>query len=260
MLIENVQHPRRLQNQSHARQPIGQIAKINAFSDRIRNEVVGKRVSTGPHAVTYDHAHYKILQSRFVMLATHSVGCYVSLGTWYLFGIQPNIRRYESMATTTRNLKFFVLFILCAAFAPMSAANAQSPFKNLAGTWSGSGSVKLANGKSEKLRCKAYYTRKSGGKGLGMAIRCASAANKFSLRANMTYAGGSVSGNWSETNFNASGGLSGKASANRISVAIRGGISGSMSVSVNGKSQRVSLSTKGQSAFRGVNISFRKRG
>ncbi len=158
--------------------------------------------------------------------------------------------------------KYFVAFILAGAFfAPFTstAAVAGSPFTVLAGTWSGSGSVRLSNGKKERLKCKAYYTKKSGGKGLGMAIRCASSANKFSLRATLTYSGGAVSGSWSETNFNASGGLSGKASSNRLSLAIQGGLSGSLSVSVNGSSQKVSLSASGDSTFRGVNISFRKK-
>ncbi len=154
---------------------------------------------------------------------------------------------------------FQVLFFAVAVLLPTAPAFADSPFGSLAGSWSGSGSVRLSNGKSERLRCKAYYTRKSGGSGLGMAIRCASASNKFTLRATLKYSGGSVSGNWTETNFNASGGLSGSASASKMNLAVRGALSGSLSVSVNGRSQSLSMSAKGDSAFRGVNISLRKR-
>ena len=93
-----------------------------------------------------------------------------------------------------------------------------------------------------------------------MSIRCASPGNKFFLRAQLKNSGGVVSGSWTETNYNATGNLNGKASANKLSLAIKGGISGYLSVSVNGRSQKLSLMTKGNdAAFRGVKISLRKR-
>ena len=164
------------------------------------------------------------------------------------------------MASRTFITYFQTILFAVAVLMPLAPAHAGSPFTTLAGTWSGSGKVRLSNGKSEKLRCKAYYTNKSGGTNLGMSIRCASTSNKFNLRAKLSYSGGTVSGSWSETNYNASGALSGKASNSKIRVSVQGGISGSLSVSINGRSQRVSMSTSGDSAFRGINISLRKRG
>ncbi|MGH1420027.1 MAG: hypothetical protein ACRBCJ_14315 [Hyphomicrobiaceae bacterium] len=152
------------------------------------------------------------------------------------------------------------ILFAAAVLMPLAPAHAGNPFTSLAGTWSGSGKVRLSNGKSEKLRCKAYYTNKSGGTNLGMSIRCASTSNKFNLRAKLSYAGGKVSGSWTETNYNASGALSGRASTSKINVSIQGGISGSMSVFINGRSQRVSMRTSDDTAFRGINISLRKRG
>ena len=164
------------------------------------------------------------------------------------------------MASRSFITYFQTLLFAIAVLVPMAPANAGSPFPTLLGTWSGSGSVRLSNGKKERLRCKAYYTKKSGGSALGMAIRCANQSNKFTLRVKLKYSGGAVSGSWTETNFNASGGLSGKASSKRISLAVNGGISGSLSVSINGRSQNVSMSASGDSAFVGVNIKLRKRG
>ncbi len=138
----------------------------------------------------------------------------------------------------------------------VTPAAADSPFASLAGTWSGSGQIKLEGGKSESIRCKAYYTTNSGGAGLGMAIRCASASNKIEMRANLTYTEGKVSGSWEERTFNAAGQVSGKAAANNLNLAIDGGgLNGSMSVRLGQTSQLVSISTTG-SAFRGLNLSL----
>ncbi len=164
------------------------------------------------------------------------------------------------MATRSFITYFQTVLFAVALVMPLAPAHADSPFTTLAGTWSGSGKVRLSNGKSERLRCKAYYTNKSGGKNLGMSIRCASTSNKFYLRASLSYSGGTISGSWTETNYNASGGLSGRASSSKINVAIQGGISGSLSVLIDGRSQRVNMSASGESSFRGINIKLRKRG
>lgn len=140
------------------------------------------------------------------------------------------------------------------AILTSAAAAAENPFPSLTGSWSGSGHVRLANGQTEALKCKAYYTSKSGGSGLGLAIRCASASNKIDMRASLEYSGGSVSGSWEERSFNAAGNVTGKASGNRLSLSINGGgLTGSMSVTTSGTSQSVNISTEGV-GFKGVSI------
>ena len=89
-----------------------------------------------------------------------------------------------------------VALILAAAnlgLAHAAPAKAEGPFAGLNGSWTGSGQIRLANGESEALKCKAYYTPKDG-TGLGLAIRCASASNKIDLRANLVSQSGRVSG------------------------------------------------------------------
>lgn len=150
----------------------------------------------------------------------------------------------------------FLMAVATASLLGVAPAAADSPFASLAGTWSGAGQIKLEGGKSENIRCKAYYTTNAGGAGLGMAIRCASASNKIEMRAALTYADGKVSGDWEERTFNAAGKVNGKAAANNLSLAIDGGgLSGSMSVRLGQSSQLVSISTTG-SAFRGLNLSL----
>lgn len=143
-----------------------------------------------------------------------------------------------------------------ALLAMALPVRAENPFVSLGGSWSGSGQITLDSGKTESIRCRGYYNNK-GSDQLGLAIRCASASNKIEMRADLNYTAGSVSGTWEERTFNATGSITGKASANRLTLAISGGVAGSMSVSLNGASQQVSINTEG-TAFRGVSIHMSK--
>lgn len=97
---------------------------------------------------------------------------------------------------------------------------------------------------------KGYYTNSNGPNSLGLSIRCANASAKVELRASLNYANGSVSGDWEERTYNQSGSVAGKASSNRLSLAISGGITGSMNVSISGGSHQVSVSTRRPDAQR----------
>jgi hypothetical protein len=144
--------------------------------------------------------------------------------------------------------------VACGLFA--GPANAASPFAQLDGTWSGSGRINLTDGKSEALKCTAYYTPK--GAEVGVALRCASASNKVELRAKLVADGSRVSGSWEERTFNASGTVTGQASPTQIKLAITGGgFSGSMTVTTTGQSQVVSVSTNGL-ALKGVSVKLQR--
>lgn len=147
---------------------------------------------------------------------------------------------------------------LAGLLAVSAAALAQSsgPFSSLAGSWSGAGQIRLADGKTEALKCKAYYTDKDKGVQMSLALRCASASNKIDLRAALASNAGRVSGNWEERQFNAAGDVTGQATANKLNLAISGGgLSGTMAVATNGSNQTVSITTEGV-AFKGVNIAL----
>jgi hypothetical protein len=141
------------------------------------------------------------------------------------------------------------------AFA--GAAHAASPFSSLGGTWSGSGHVRLENGRSEAIRCTANYVPRSGGAALGLSLRCASASNRIELRASLTLEGSRVSGSWEERSFNASGGVSGQASGSSVRLRFSGSIAGSMVVTTSGRSQSISVRTD-TTALKGVNVSLRR--
>lgn len=147
--------------------------------------------------------------------------------------------------------------IAFAAAALPAGAN-DGAFSALDGAWSGSGSVRLENGKTERLKCKGYYNAKTGNS-LGMAINCGNASFKINMRANLRNAGGAISGTWEEREFNQAGDVSGKATGSGFSLKFTGALSGSMSVSMTGTKQTVSISTGGP-GFTGVNLQFAKSG
>lgn len=147
---------------------------------------------------------------------------------------------------------------MCAPMVFTTAASAgDDPFAGLAGAWSGSGSVRLENGSTERLKCKGYYNAKANG--LGMAINCGNAGFKINMRAQLTNAGGAISGTWEEREFNQTGNISGRATGSGFSLKFSGAITGSMSVTMSGSTQNVSISTGGP-GFTGVNLSFAKNG
>lgn len=136
-------------------------------------------------------------------------------------------------------------------------AMADGAFASFGGTWRGAGSVTLSGGQTERLSCKAYYTPKNSGSELGIALSCASPANKIELRANLNSSGNSVSGSWEERAFNSSGSISGKADGGKMNLSISGTLKGTMSISTGGSSQSVTIRTDG-TGFKAVNLKLSK--
>lgn len=145
--------------------------------------------------------------------------------------------------------------LLLTANSSFALADASGLFKQLSGSWRGSGTLTLTGGARERLSCRGYYNVKSGGSGLSVAILCNSPNYKVELRSNLLNSGGGVSGSWEERTFHATGGISGRASGNRLSLSINGAVSGSISIISNGGSQTVNISTAG-TGFTGVSLSL----
>lgn len=123
-----------------------------------------------------------------------------------------------------------------------SEADPSNPFDILLGSWRGSGQIQLSQGKTERVKCNAYYT--GGGSQLGMAIRCQSESSNVEIRSKLSQSGGRVTGTWEERNFNAEGNASGQATNGKITLSISGSVIGSMQVSYSASRQSVSISTQ----------------
>ena len=117
------------------------------------------------------------------------------------------------------------------------------PFAGFAGNWTGSGSITVSNGTSERIRCRAKYAVSDGGTGLQQDLRCASDSYKFEVNSNVTSTGGGgIMGSWTELTRNVSGNVSGNAAGGRIDANVEGvGFSAGLSVSTTGNSQSVTI-------------------
>jgi hypothetical protein len=129
-----------------------------------------------------------------------------------------------------------------------SASHAQSaPFAGMAGVWSGSGTITLDSGASERIRCRATYAVSSDGNGLNQNLVCASDSYKFDLRSDVIAKNGSLSGTWSETSRNVTGSLEGRAGAGLFNVVVSApAFTANLSMKTSGNKQTVSITSQSQ--------------
>jgi hypothetical protein len=136
--------------------------------------------------------------------------------------------------------------LLAAALLSSTALAASGPFANLAGAWSGGGTLTMANGETERLRCRATYNVGNAGTDLRLSLRCASQSYNFDLGSAVVYQGGRISGTWSEASRNASGTVSGRATADHVEAAASGqSFSANLSLTTRGNRQTVSIRAPG---------------
>jgi hypothetical protein len=129
----------------------------------------------------------------------------------------------------------------------LSAATAEpGPFAGLAGSWSGGGTVALANGPRERIRCRAHYSVGGGGTSLQQSLRCASDSYRFDLSSNVQAQGAQISGTWSEASRNIQGVLFGQVQPGRISVNVTGpAFVANLSLATHGDKQSVTINSTG---------------
>jgi hypothetical protein len=139
---------------------------------------------------------------------------------------------------------------------PSAAPVDASPlFKQLAGSWRGSGDLVLDDGTREALSCTGYYVLKSEGRGLSIASLCNSPKQKFEFRSLVTDSGSGISGQWEERTYHASGQVSGKADGAAINLSFSGTIEGTVAIALKGQTHSVSVTAAG-SGIKGVTISL----
>ena len=151
---------------------------------------------------------------------------------------------------------------ICALTAPLILMSLATPsladptFEPLLGSWGGSGTYKLQDGTSEKLKCDAYYT--GSGSQLGIAVRCAGQTNKIEMRSKLSASGTSLSGNWEERTYNAGGNVTGKLTDTKLSLSFTGGVAGSISITYDRTKQNVAIATEGTS-LKSVTVSLSRK-
>lgn len=152
-----------------------------------------------------------------------------------------------------------VTMTLAVAASPASAQYAMmSPFRAMAGSWSGGGMISMANGERERLRCRANYDVARAGDELRLNLRCASASYNFDLTSDVQDRGGAISGEWTEASRNAAGTLSGRAVGDHVEAEARGqNFAANLSLTTRGNRQTVSIRPAG-SDIRDVTLALNR--
>jgi hypothetical protein len=93
----------------------------------------------------------------------------------------------------------------------------------LSGSWSGSGSVMLPSGNTEKARCKVSF-RKEGGKNYGMNAVCASSSARVAQTANLEQVGPNrYAGDFTNQEYGVTGSIVLTVSGSSLSASMQGG-------------------------------------
>jgi hypothetical protein len=138
----------------------------------------------------------------------------------------------------------FAFAVALTAMSGPAKAN-ESPFGAMNGAWSGGGTITLASGAKEQIRCRATNAVDGSGANLQLTLRCASDSYKFELQSNVNHNAGAVSGTWAETTHRVGGTITGSASANRIAVRVEGTIAAMLTVSTKADKQQISIEAPG---------------
>lgn len=120
-------------------------------------------------------------------------------------------------STLVRRLTAGLVF---AATATTSLAAGATPVGDLPGRWSGWGSVTLASGQSEQVKCVATYFVE--GPSVRQNLRCASQSYKIDAVATLSVANGRVTGAWEERTWSVGGSVTGKVNDKGFDLAING--------------------------------------
>ena len=152
------------------------------------------------------------------------------------------------------------LFLISSPVSAQSPADAATggTFAGLGGNWSGTGTIFVADGGSERIRCRATYTVGAGNMTLQQNLRCASDSYKFELTTDIKSNGGNVTGYWSEATRNINGTLEGSGGSGQFNVLVSAnGFAAELNLTLNGGKQTIVMSSK-NTDLRGLNISMSK--
>jgi hypothetical protein len=155
------------------------------------------------------------------------------------------------------NLRHFRNGAVAAAIvlAPAIVQADSAPFANFAGNWSGNGTISIADGGTERIRCRGTYTVDGSGNNLHQVLRCASDSYKFELTSDVAASGSSISGSWNEASRGVNGSIQGSIANGQINALVQtNGYAATFSVATRGNKQSVNISSKGE--LRGVTISL----
>lgn len=146
----------------------------------------------------------------------------------------------------SRRAQIIAVFAILASAIPQANAAGDAMVAALAGRWSGWGSIVMAGGATEKVRCVVTYDVAGNGAALRQVLRCASASYRVDADADLEIAGDLVSGRWSEHNYAAEGSVTGRVSPAGMNVAIEGDhFSAAMALTATACRQAITIAPRG---------------
>ncbi|MEH2509692.1 hypothetical protein V1291_001046 [Nitrobacteraceae bacterium AZCC 1564] len=162
-----------------------------------------------------------------------------------LSGLGFNLRHFRGGALAA------AIFVMAPAVVHADSA----PFANFAGNWSGNGTISIAEGGTERIRCRGTYTVDGSGNNLHQVLRCASDSYKFELTSDVAASGSNISGSWNEASRGINGSIQGSVANGQINALVQtNGYAATFNVVTRGNKQSVNISSKGE--LRGVNITL----
>jgi hypothetical protein len=133
------------------------------------------------------------------------------------------------------------------------------PFAAMAGSWSGGGTLTTSSGERNRLRCRAHYAAGRASRSLQLSIRCASDSYNFDLASSIVEKSGRIHGQWSESNYNVAGTVSGRLSGDHIrATASSSSFTAGLALTTRGNRQSVSITPR-DAFITSVHIALRKR-
>ena len=134
--------------------------------------------------------------------------------------------------------------ILAAALAsPGEAASLKAsgdPFDQLSGDWKGGGTAVPADGPPKEVSCSVTY--RGAGSNIAQNLRCTGNDYEINTTLKLTYKEGKIKGSWSESTYDANGGVTGTAKGNTIHALITGDkFSGRMSIKVSDAGHSINI-------------------
>ena len=156
-------------------------------------------------------------------------------------------------------MKALAGLVVAASAMVLGPGLAQSdPLGDLNGFWSGTGSVVLSGGNTERVKCQVFYKSGEGSTQIRQTMRCASTDYTINSLAELRVKGNQVTGSWEERTYSAKGEVTGRYSGEGFVLSIQGAnFTAAMNVSLSNCKQSISITPKGLDVTR-VTIALAK--
>lgn len=120
------------------------------------------------------------------------------------------------------------------------------PIEEMAGYWTGTGSVTLSSGKAERVKCAVTYKVENGSGQIRQTMRCASADYSINATTELRVKGSQVSGSWEEKTYSAVGQVTGRYTGNAFVLSIQGAsFTATLNVTLANCKQTINITPQG---------------